>query len=383
MEKLSFLNVSEEKRKLYKPIIEHVKGVNSQHTLYEQNKLIMMYEQAAKYIATMERKTNYEELVQRAIYEQNDTGDITTDIKAIMGMIGKVYPNMVTRSIISVQPTPKNTATIFYKDYVRDDDTSLSSDIHANRNYADNEEYNPSSPTDVKEIRLKITNDTVSCNEKKLRDEVTLEMIQDLMSELGMNATSLLDSEMLSEIVREWDRQNLQLMLDGATGGSSTFSTAEPSGLSYEDRKYWMETIYEKIIDVDNQIFKKRFRRTNFIVAGADEASFIEKMKGFRSSNIDIDQVVVQTGGRYEMGTLNNRWKVIVDPFLTGKMLVGYNNSLNFMETPFVFAPYVMAYFTPRVTSTVKFTQARGLLSRAAQKVVVSDLLGIVDITSS
>ena len=363
-------------------LVEGIKGINAETTYQEQNKAVTMLDNAVREEYSRNNR-DYDSLTNEQFLEQTDTGDMATNIVTTMAMIGKVFPNLITRGIMSIQPLKQNGTNIYYQDIVREDDTSLSSDIHNQRDYANNVEYNPSSPQAIKEISLKITKDTITTTEKKLINKVTMEVQQDMIRDHGMSAKVILDSSMFSEIVREWDRTNIQNMIDGATGGSATFSTAQPSGLSYEDRKYWMETLYEKFIDVDNQIFKKRYRKTNFMVVGADESAFIEKMSGFRASNVDITHQIVATGGRYEMGTLNNRWKIIVDPFLSGKILMGYNNPGNWLETAYVFAPYIMSYLSPEFINPDTLVRSRAMMSRCGAKVVQGDLLGVVTITES
>ena len=381
--KTSFLERNNELFDRFGHLVEDIKGVDAISTFQEQNKAVVMMDNTCRQQFN-EAKIDYASMTNKQFIEQTDTGDIATNINTTLAMIGKVFPNLITKSLISIQPLTQNGGKIYYNDIVRtSDSSSLSAGIHTNRDYANNVEYNPSSPTAIAQIQMTITSADITTSEKKLLSKVTAEVMQDLMNDHGMSASSILDSTKYTEIVREWDRTVLQEMIDGATGGSSTFSTAVPSGLSYEDRKYWMETLYECFIDVDNQIFKKRYRKTNFIVMGADEAAFVEKMAGFKTNPIDVTHAIVQSGGRYEMGTLNSRWKIIVDPFLSGTILMGYNNPANWLETAFVFAPYIMSYYSPEFMNPETFVRSRAILSRCGTKIVQGDLLGTITVTAS
>lgn len=380
--KSTFLERDEKLFARFGHLVEGIKSFNEETTFQDQNKALQMLDSAVREEYSRNGK-DYNSLTDEQFLEQTDTGDMATNIQTTMAMIGKVFPNLITKGIMSIQPLKQNGTNIYYRDIQREDGTSLSSGIHTNRTYANNVEYDPSSPTAIKNISMKITKDTISTTEKKLINKVTMEVQQDMIRDHGISAKVTLDSAMFSEIVREWDRTNIQNMIDGATGGSATFSTAEPSGLTYADRKYWMETLYEKFIDVDNQILKKRYRKTNFIVCGADESAFISKMSGFKATEVDVTHQVVATGGRYEMGTLSNQWKIIVDPFLSGTILMGYNNPGNWLETSYVFAPYIMSYFSPEFVNPETLVRSRAMMSRCGAKVVQGDLLGTVTVTSS
>jgi hypothetical protein len=98
----------------------------------------------------------------------------------------------------------------------------------------------------------------------------------------------------------------------------------------------------------------------------------------------DVNQQAIQTGGRYFMGTLDTRFRVYVDPFLpAGKALLGFNNPGNWMETSYVFSPYVMSYFTDTWTDPNTQQRCRSILSRAAKKAVVPNLLGVLTVSGS
>jgi hypothetical protein len=315
---------------------------------------------------------------------QTASTDASTFYKIALPMIRKVFPAMIAREFVSIQPMSQPVWKLFYLDVVRDDATSVADDIHTNRSYGANVEYNPSSATAIKELSMSITDSSVSATTIKLKEKHTIEAEQDIMAYHGINVASFMSDQLAAEVVREWDRLIIQDMLDSATGGAATFDQTVPTGITYTDRKVWMEGIYEALLDVDNQIFKKRYRKSNFIITTPDIATFIAKMAGFRMTETDVNQQSIQTGGRYFMGTLDTRWRVYVDPFLpAGKALLGFNNPGNWMETSYVFSPYVMSYFTDTWTDPNTQQRCRSILSRAAKKAVVPNLLGVLTVSGS
>lgn len=362
---------------------KHYTG-NAKLNEMEENKMAILIDNAVR-ATCVENGIDYNTFDIAKVEEtaQTSTGSIAYMIKTKMAMIGQVFPNMMSREIVSLQPIPQPTYKIFYNDFKRDDDTSLADAIHTNRDYANNVEYKPDDPTAVKTITFEITSEDVSATTKKLKGNVTIEVEQDLMAYHGMAAMSLITGAMGAELTREWDRTIIADLFAGATGGTAYFNKTVPSGITYVDRKAWMETLFEKFVDVDTQIFKKRYRKTNYIIVPADEAGFIEKMEGFVADTLSVDSKVLKTGGRYFSGTLKNRWRIYVDPFIEGEILLGYNNPGDWTETSYVFSPYEMAYLSPEVTNPNTFVKTRAVMSRAARKLVIADLLGKVILTES
>lgn len=350
----------------------------------EENKLAVLFDNAVR-ATCVENGVDYNTLDITKLEETNQTSttSIAYMIKTKLAMIGNVYPNMMSRELVSLQPIPQPTYKIFYNDFKRDDGSSLSSDIHSQRNYANNVEYDPADPTAIKTISFEITSEDVSATTKKLKGNVTIEVEQDLMAYHGLAAMGLITGSMGAELTREWDRTIIADLFAGATGGIAYFNQTPPAGITYGDRKVWMETLFEKFVDVDTQIFKKRFRKTNYIVVPAEQAGFLEKMEGFVPDSVSVERKTIKTGGRYFSGTLKNRWRVYVDPFIEGEILLGYNNSADWTETSYVFSPYEMAYLSPEITNPNTFVKTRAVMSRAARKLVIGDLLGKVVITNS
>lgn len=387
MERASFTEVSQEVLDRHGHMLDNVKHFSGDAKLnqLEQARVAVMMENAVQAFCAKKRCT-YAQLQQVATEANiNVSGDAVSFVKIQLPMIAKVYPNMIAREFVSVQPISQPDAKIFYKDIVRaSDDSSLSANIRANKNYANNVEYNESSPTAIAKIKAKVTADSVSATEKKLMREITVEAEQDFYAYHGMSLGSELDAELPVEITREWDSTILDALETGATAGNVNFSMAEPAGLTYADRKHWIETFVEALIDADTAVYTKTYKRTNVVVVNATIAGFMSKAQGFVMTQDGADAQIISSGGRYFMGTLNGRWRVYVDPIRTSnKCLVFYNNPGNWMDTCFVWAPYILAYFSDIFTDPETFVQKRAMLSRSAMKCVRGDMIATVTVSSS
>jgi len=372
----------EKLKKTYGNLVEGVKHFTNDPVLNEREKLnaMIMLENATHNFCSPRKLNGYEDVVE----VMTRTDDASVFVTTQMPMILKAFPAMISNELVSTQPMDQPSKKVFYYDIKRDDGTSTSAAIHANRTYSDNVEYNESSPQAIKTIELSITDSLVSATEKKLKAVWTTEAAQDIANYHGIQIENDLSGALSANIASEWDRIVLQAMLDGATGGSATFDQTTPAGISYEDRKYWMETLFESCIDVDTQIFKKTYKKTNWIVVDADVGGFLEKLDGFVADTTDLITKMVSSGGRYFAGTLKNRWRIYVDPFFpTGKMLMGYNNPTDWKDTCFVWAPYIPLYFSNVFVNPDTFVNTRSILSRNGYFYARPDLCGVVTITGS
>jgi hypothetical protein len=82
--------------------------------------------------------------------------------------------------------------------------------------------------------------------------------------------------------------------------------------------------------------------------------------------------------GIEKVGSLNNRFVVYKDPYFPrNHILVGYKGS-SYLETGFVYAPYVPLIVTPTIFAPDDFTPRKGVMTRYAKKMIRSDYYGKV-----
>jgi hypothetical protein len=143
----------------------------------------------------------------------------------------------------------------------------------------------------------------------------------------------------------------------------------------------WYETLIETIIDVANQIHRKTLRGSaNFIVVGPDVATILEASVFYKPSTAWT--VTDRSGGMVigadKVGTLSNRFTVYKDPYFPrNKVLVGYKGG-SYLETGYVYAPYVPLIVTPTIFAPEDFTPRKGVMTRYGKKMVRSDFYGTV-----
>ena len=245
----------------------------------------------------------------------------------------------------------------------------------------------------IPEIDIKVDSVAVTAQTKKLKAKWTPELGQDLNAYHNLDAEVELTSILSEQIALEIDREILADLINGAT--ASTYYWARAPGLFVERNtgteigassaapdftgtvSEWYETLIETINDVSAQIHRKTLRGgANFIVCGPEVANILEFTAGFRASvTADDDKGSV---GAVKVGSLSKKFDVIVDPyFLRNVVLVGRRGS-SFLESGYVYAPYVPLQTTPTIFGPEDFVPRKGVMTRYAKKMVRPDMYGLV-----
>ena len=251
----------------------------------------------------------------------------------------------------------------------------------------------------IPEIDIKIESIAVTATTRKLRARWSPELAQDLNAYHSMDAevelTQILSEQIALEIDREilndllveaqganfyWDRRpgrfvNKRTGVDQTSAGSLTSPTF--TGTVRE----WYETLVETIIDVANEIHRKTLRGSaNFIVVSPEVATIFEASVLYKPS-IKIDgqgQAAISGIGAESIGSLSNRFTVYKDPYFPrNKILVGYKGG-SYLESGYVYAPYVPLIVTPTIFAPEDFTPRKGVMTRYGKKMVRADFYGTV-----
>ena len=253
----------------------------------------------------------------------------------------------------------------------------------------------------IPEIDIKIESIPVTAQTRKLRARWSPELAQDLNAYHSMDAEVELTQILSEQIALEIDREILGDLLNGAKGANffwsrspgkfvnkrtgaeiARTSTLTPGPAFTGTVREWYETLTETVIDVANEIHRKTLRGSaNFIVVSPDVATILEASVLYRPSySLDGDGQVGApfTMGAEKIGTLSNRFTVYKDPYFPrNKILVGYKGG-SYLETGFVYAPYVPLIVTPTIFQPEDFTPRKGVMTRYGKKMVRADFYGTV-----
>ncbi len=252
----------------------------------------------------------------------------------------------------------------------------------------------------IPEIDIKIESIAVTATTRKLRARWSPELAQDLNAYHSMDAEVELTQILSEQIALEIDREILNDLLVEARGANffwsrspgkfvnkrsgseqARTSTLTPGPAFTGTVREWYETLVETIIDVANEIHRKTLRGSaNFIVVSPEVATIFEASVLYKP-NLKIDgqgQVSFGNIGAEAIGSLSNRFTVYKDPYFPrNKILVGYKGG-SYLESGYVYAPYVPLIVTPTIFAPEDFTPRKGVMTRYGKKMVRADFYGTV-----
>jgi hypothetical protein len=245
----------------------------------------------------------------------------------------------------------------------------------------------------IPEIDIKVDSIAITAVTKKLKAKWTPELGQDLNAYHNLDAEVELTSILSEQIALEIDREIMEDLVKGGTAATYYWSRSPGMFLNRETGaevganaaapdftgtvSEWYETLIETINDVSAQIHRKTLRGgANFVVVSPEVANILEFTAGFRANvTADADKGDI---GAVKVGSLNRKFDVIVDPYFPrNAVLVGRKGS-SFLESGYVYAPYVPLQTTPTIFGPEDFVPRKGVMTRYAKKMVRPDMYGLV-----
>ena len=245
----------------------------------------------------------------------------------------------------------------------------------------------------IPEIDIKVDSIAITAQTKKLKAKWTPELGQDLNAYHNLDAEVELTSILSEQIALEIDREIIADLVNGATAATYYWSrspglfvnrtTGVELGVGAAVPDFtgtvseWYETLIETINDVSAQIHRKTLRGgANYVVCSPEVANILEFTAGFRANvTADADKGEI---GALKTGSLSRKFDVIVDPYFPrGVVLVGRRGS-SFLESGYVYAPYVPLQVTPTIFGVEDFVPRKGVMTRYGKKMVRPDMYGLV-----
>jgi len=247
--------------------------------------------------------------------------------------------------------------------------------------------------SEIPEIDIKVDSIAITAQTKKLKAKWTPELGQDLNAYHNIDAEVELTSILSEQIALEIDREILADLVNGATAAKLYWSrspglfvnrvtgaeiganTAAPDFTGTVSE--WYETLIETINEVSAQIHRKTLRGgATHIVCGPEVANVLEFTAGFRANvTADADKGDI---GAVKVGSLNRKFDVIVDPYFPRNVILVARIGSSFLESGYVYAPYVPLQTTPTIFGPEDFVPRKGVMTRYAKKMVRPDMYGLV-----
>ncbi len=245
----------------------------------------------------------------------------------------------------------------------------------------------------LNEIDIKVDSVAVTAMTRKLKAKWSPELAQDLNAYHNLDAEVELTSILSEQIALEIDREILKDLVEGATAGTLYWSRspgkfvqretgAITTGAVYPDFtgtvSEWYETLLETVNDVSARIHRKTLRGgANFLVCGPEVASILEFTSGFRASTA-VDSDTTGSWGAQNVGSISRKMDIHVDPYFPRSTLLVGRRGGSFLESGYVYAPYVPLQVTPTIFGIEDFVPRKGVMTRYAKKMVRPDMYGLV-----
>jgi hypothetical protein len=234
---------------------------------------------------------------------------------------------------------------------------------------------------DIPSIDVQLKSEAIVAKTRKLKAQWTPEFAQDLNAYHSIDAEAELTGILSQYISMEIDLEILDMLIQNAytterwsaVNNQSLDSTGAATALGYYNTQGgWFQTLGTKLQKVSNTIHQLSLRGgANFLVTSPSVATILESIPGFAADG-DGEKMEFNFGIQ-KIGSLNSRYKVYKNPYMTENViLMGYKGA-QFLECGAVFAPYVPLIMTPLLYDPNTFTPRKGLMTRYAKKMIRPD----------
>jgi hypothetical protein len=240
----------------------------------------------------------------------------------------------------------------------------------------------------IPEINVQLKSEAIVAKTRKLKAQWTPEFAQDLNAYHSVDAEAELTGILSQYISMEIDLELLDMLIQNAytvdywsavnnqvySGTAAGAFTTNTSGY-YNTQGGWFQTLGTKLQKVSNKIHQLTLRGgANFLVVSPTVSTILESIPGFAADG--TGEKMEYNFGIQKIGSLNSRYKVYKNPYMTENViLMGYKGS-QFLECGAVFAPYVPLIMTPLLYDPNTFTPRKGLMTRYAKKMIRPDYYG-------
>jgi len=244
----------------------------------------------------------------------------------------------------------------------------------------------------IPEIDIKVDSVSITSNTKKLKAKWTPELQQDINAYHNMDAEVELTSILSETIALEIDQEILADLITGAKAGTyywsrrpGKFVRRDTGGLVNQSLfpdftgtvSEWYETCLEVINDISAAIHRKVLRGgANFLVVSPEVANMLEFTSGFRADTTADENK--GTAGAVKVGSISKKWDVYVDPYFPRNVILVGRKGNSFLESGYVYAPYVPLQVTPTIFDPDSFVPRKGVMTRYGKKMVRPDMYGLV-----
>lgn len=326
-----------------------------------------------------------------ALQETTTSADIATITQQVLAFIDPIFERIVIDQLVHMRVMQGPTALLTTLDFLQGDAGDFYSEGTSFQGRLDVDYSDcPTECTAYQTVDMSVTQTTINALCKSLSADWCLQAEQDYSSQHGRSIADDIRAFMQLQIAREKQGEVLADLVASA-GYSGTWSSTIPGGSVYLtlDPKVYDATLFDAILDADNEIFKSAggYRGANWLAADPDSLLRLEKLNRFSlkmRDNVPRAQAggpgsIDEFGNFFGVGASRyNCWKF---PYMAAdKILLGVKS-----DAPQELA-YIHAELVPLADLGIWRNPANGnivtgMMSRYANAMVRAGLFATVDIT--
>jgi hypothetical protein len=328
--------------------------------------------------------SNYDTNAVRGFVISSGSAILATDVlQAFTTVTNNTASFIVTGSKVAANMSPTAaTVTLFY---------DVQNTPESRGDFEDGKaKTNAPTTIDIPSIDVQLKSEAIVAKTRKLKAQWTPEFAQDLNAYHSIDAEAELTGILSQYISMEIDLELLDMLIQNAytkdywsavnnvtIDSSGNVNPAALASGYYNTQGGWFQTLGTKLQKVSNIIHQLSLRGgANFLVTSPSVATILESIPGFAADG-DGEKMEFNFGIQ-KIGSLNSRYKVYKNPYMTENViLMGYKGA-QFLECGAVFAPYVPLIMTPLLYDPNTFTPRKGLMTRYAKKMIRPDYYGKV-----
>jgi len=205
--------------------------------------------------------------------------------------------------------------------------------------------------TTLNEMTFTIEKHTVTAVERGLQAGYTVELAQDLKAVHGLDAETELSNLLSNQIIAEMNREIVRTLYKVSTTGAELTATPGTFDLDVDANGRWsVERFKGLMFQIEREANRiaqtTRLGRGNVLLVSADVASALAMTGKLDIGGIKSGETLtVDDTGATFVGTLNNKYKVFIDPYMANGdanqfVVVGYKGD-GLGKAGMFYCPYV------------------------------------------
>jgi len=229
-------------------------------------------------------------------------------------------------------------------------------------------------------VELQTEKVEINTKERALQTNWTIELEQDAKALLDIDIKSEMIAILGAQIATEIDSEIIQDIIGIAqnqhANAIDTFTVQPPSTFAF-GTKAWHENVVPVINKISNIIYSDtNIGQGNVLLVNPIDATVFQSINGYTATGNAADGDMGLQGGAYEIGTINNKWKILTTPLVPQGKVPVLLKSANPKESVYGLYYYKPLYMQPFPLGSVP---SLTLKSRYSKKLIRPQGIGLIN----